>query len=206
MSILSYLTALLNRLLGWPAAPDPDAYEWDRRAGDERLDVVLYQSDRLTEASGTTPAEVACRFIAAALDRAGIGYRVRVKNVAFEVPPEFEVDNPPNDTLSWWAGVEKPYEGSDCTMLLLDIDGGGLTYLSGRYSISPAGNVTRHVERTDVGDTDLHRNVRACLHELGHALGGRHRDDMLSPPGLYYNDSAVDVFMEYAYGEADETS
>lgn len=157
--------------------------------GNEEIEITLYQSQSLTENFGRNPERTVARYIAENFDRADIGYRItfgyKPKN-----PPD-EVNNPPLSTLIWWTDEEREHTAEDANLLLLNINGGGISYRYGRFGLAPAGNIDKDENFSPRGTTDLHRNVRACLHELAHNLSVGHEDGIFTPPSMIFSLSAV---------------
>lgn len=87
--------------------------------------------------------------------------------------------------LSLWAS-QRLDDSRAKHLLIHGGNGGGMAYVGGRYGIAPGGNIDRPMEIVNVGETALYRNVRACLHEVGHLLGGSHSDRMQAAPIIWY--------------------
>lgn len=163
---------------GLPSSPLISRHHGDRRT----LRINLYQTDDLTRANGRIPERVAARFLDKALTRCGYNLTIRF---GYDAVPENGYRNADEMVLSLWASQR--FDDPRAKHLLIHGgNGGGIAYVGGRYGIAPGGNIDRPMEIVDVGETALHRNVRACLHEVGHLLGGRHSDRMQAAPTMWY--------------------
>ncbi len=144
------------------------------------LRVAIYETHDLSDRLGRTPERVVANYIAQALRDAG--YRF---TVTFGHAPSDHGDASDLATLQAFASHAT---GADKHLLLGDRNGGGLGYVGGRYALGPAGNIDRAVSVVSTAPSDdrLYTNARACIHELGHTLGGRHSDGMLDPPSMLW--------------------
>ncbi len=157
------------------------------------VEVAVYRSEALDQRHGKVPSDSVARYYAEALDRAGFSYTIH--HDMLDVPTIS--NNPHNENLiDYWRKYDRPVDADHSNMLLLDAKGNGRAGLKAWYGLAPARHISYQMPILSRGIGDEYRNVRACIHELGHNLGGKHKDNMMSPPEMWYNDSAIDDFME----------
>lgn len=160
---------------------------------DERphVEVALYQTSRLTQKNGRAPEHTVARFAAHALKRAGFSATIRFGYEPKDPPIESSYNL---DSIDWWQKEPKDYIAQDANILIFDTRGGGR---GGEVCQTTAGRyINRILPIKEFGDSKAYRNVRNNLHELGHGLSGKHADDMMTPPRMWYNDTAIDDFHE----------
>jgi hypothetical protein len=191
MGLFDWLRGLLLRLFGGRPEPEPaDEYptEWTGTAFDApEVHVALYSTGALLGTNGRAPEVVAGRYLANALDDAGLNYRIRR---GFDpVGIEFEA---PRETIRRWRSADRDWTAKDANVLLTDRLGGGLADVGGRFGFAPGGRIDRVVDWVPTSDEPLHRNVHAVLHEVGHMLGAKHDHDAdeegRQHPGMGWNE------------------
>lgn len=182
----------------WRRVFPTDGVESPLMGGNGEVQLAIYQSKSLSNRHGKSPEKTVARYLAENFDRAGIGYEIRFGYPPRYVNSRYEVRGPKgNPGLNNWANSSKPFTARDGNLLLYNIDGGGVAYLRGKHGLAPAGNIDRVPPFRENGEDDIYRNIRACLHEVGHMLGGKHKDNMFTKPSMVYNDSVLDDFQEY---------
>lgn len=185
---------LLIAALRFRQSNRPDPSKSPIEAGDPddpHVEVALYQTAELTARNGRNPEQTVARYAAEALERAGFSATIHFGYEEKDPPIESSYDM---DTLSWWADAPKEHIAQDANLLICDTKGGGR---GGEIHQTTAGRyIDRLLPIVDEKEGRSFRHVRNNLHELGHALGGKHSDNMMSPPRMWYNDSAIDDFHE----------
>lgn len=155
------------------------------------IDVAIYTTSAMAEVNRDIDETIA-RFTAEALDRAGFSY-----TVSFDYNP-VELDAADtNKSAVFDAWKSQSVRASDANLLCRDARGGGVAQFEGRYGVMGVNNVDVRLPVTETGETRAHDNIRGAIHEIGHMLGGLHKDNMVEAPGMFYNDSAIDDFHEY---------
>ena len=194
MGLFDWLRRLLAALFGptpsEPSDPEESAYptEWTASAFDgTAVHVALYSSSALVGANGRAPEIVAGRYLANALEHAGLNYHIRR---GFEpVAVEYEGQR---KTLRRWRRADREWTAKDANVLLTDQVGGGLAAVGGRFGYAPGGRIDEVVDWVAASDSQLHRNVHAVLHEVGHMLGAKHDHDSEETgrqhPGMGWNE------------------
>jgi len=189
--MIQQLTELYYRVYGYKSIEAPPS---PITGGDgPHVEVSVYRSVALDQRNGVAPAQSVARYYAEALDRAGFSYTVHHDLRRIET-----LSNDPHndDLMDWWRTYNRPVDADHSNMLLLDAPGAGRAGLKAWYGVAPARYISYQMPILNKGLGDEYRNMRACIHELGHNLGGRHEDNMLSPPEMWFNDSAIDDFHE----------
>lgn len=168
--------------------------------GDPHVEVAIYHSQALHDRNGDAPPHAVAKYAAEALDRAGFTYTVHHD---FE-PQDPPTDGPHDGAYDWWTEQRDaiPRVAPHSNMLLLDARGGGLAGVTGRFGVAPGQHITYIPPLLERGYTDEYRNIRAGLHEIGHNLGGKHADNMHTPPRMFWNESAIDDYHETVTGES----
>lgn len=211
MSLFTRLLRLLDDLLRGledpvdppeqPDDPDPDIsimspFTYNLNDGATRLDIRIFQTQKLTDRNDRVPEQNVVRFLGQALRDAGYNY-----NITFEYPPVAAPSEAATiDTISWFSShAPNQTSETEAHLLITDARGGGIAFIgeantrSGRYAIGPGRNIDKLVELVETAppgvapSPNLWSNIRANLHEIGHTLGGRHADEMLDPPSMLYN-------------------
>jgi len=157
------------------------------------VEVAIYRSAALDQRNGPVSSDSVARYYAEALDRAGFSYTIHHDFDEIGAPTEDPHDE---NITGWWRTYDRPFDADHSNMLLHDAGGAGRAALKGWYGVVAARHISYQMPILSRGIGDEYRNMRACIHELGHNLGGRHEDNMLSPPYMWFNDSAIDDFME----------
>lgn len=145
------------------------------------VEISLYQTDNLTRRNGRAPEQTVARYLAEALTRVGYNVEIRFDH---ETVAADEYRTASGTALAQWAS--HPYGSVDASLLIHENPGNGIAYVGGRAAIGPGGHIDRLLAVEEAGQSASHRNVRACLHEIGHTLGGRHADGMQQPPDMWY--------------------
>lgn len=160
-------------------------------AEDPHVEVALYQTAELTARNGRAPEQTVALYAAEALTKAGFSASIYFGYEPKDPPIESSFDM---DTLSWWAKAPKERIAQDANLLICDTKGGGR---GGEIHQTTAGRyIDRLLPIVDEKKGRSFRHVRNNLHELGHGLGGKHADNMMTPPKMWYNESAIDDFHE----------
>lgn len=168
-------------------------------AGKPELEIALYQSAALSRSRGRTPETVVARQLVHALAEAGFRAVVHYGYAETYEPPEET-----NDPAVWrWWNDRSPERATHANLLLYDARGGGRAAVRGPNGIAGANRITRLDDANDECDTPQCRNVWACLHEVGHMLGGKHTTPMLEDrPRMHYHEQMVSL-LHHRYGVPD---
>lgn len=179
----------LLRLLGLQPRQPPEPEEPSLDLGDEPVtksrsdfdaptaEITLYSRTKLVDKNGRISEEMAARHIAQALDDAGYNYEISYNYGAKIIrPKEKKID----EFRQWKARVfDETIEhvGKDANLLLMDYNGGGMSFVNGKVGIAPARHVDSLEDPHGIGYDSQARNIHAILHELGHQLGSQHDFD-----------------------------
>lgn len=159
--------------------------------GDEgtTLPIRLYQSRALTDRHGRAPERAVARYLRDALSPLGYAPRIHFEHAPI---PAAGYEDQSLEALQWWSSHAPVIWGKQ--VLITDARGGGIAYVGGEYALTPGRCIDHDEHPVELGDSRYYSNVRANLHEVGHLLGGRHRDEMLTPPSMCYTESGAAAF------------
>lgn len=149
------------------------------------LEIDIHQTQSLTDRNDRVPEQTVARYLAEAVGRAGYNSDIQFD---YDTIPDAEYAAASVDALVAWS-ERSPDHAEHVNLLLTDANGGGIAFVGGRYAIAPGRNIDRLVGFRESGESDLYRNLRACLHEVGHTLGGRHSDGMVPRPWLTFQNT-----------------
>lgn len=129
------------------------------------VDVTVYSSPALLDNNGRVSERVAIKFIAHALDDAGLNYDLRAGHDPVEPPVEKVIGQVPG----WWRDREVVDESPHCNLLLVNAPGGGRTY--DPWSVAGAQYLTDDLDLADHMRGIRGGELSAILHELGWCIG-----------------------------------
>lgn len=135
---------------------------------DERVHVAIYRTEGLDGRCGDAPGQTVARYVASALEHAGLGYRVD-----FGFDP-VGLDDP---GIGEFADADLPLVAKDANLLLTDSGGGGKSFLGGKWGIMGCGRIERVLDHRWEGERREDGNVHGALHEVLHQLGIGHDMD-----------------------------
>lgn len=161
--------------------------EWTKTVFEApEVHVGVYSTTALVETNGRAPEAVACRYLATALEDMGLNYRLRRDFAPVDLPAG-------EDRLTRWVERDRPWTAKDANVLLTAQDGGGVSFVGGRFGHAPAIHIDEVVDWERTGDSLVQRNIHGILHEVGHMLGASHDHDHTEPgmqhPGMGWNEA-----------------
>lgn len=200
MDVPNIILSLWNRLIGARAVdpPEPPLSQEPPSASAPYADVAVYRTASLDNRNGDAPSVTVARYLAAALEDAGFGYRIDYGFDPVETPFP---SRRKGKILDWWRTQDRPHTADTSNLLIRDARGGGIAGLGGKFAVSGGRHIKHHMPMAGVGRTLAHRNIRGSIHEVGHNMGGRHEDNMLEPPLMTYTSTGVDAFREHLRGQ-----